>query len=140
METRGYLAPRTEAEAKTTYDDLGSTAQTVTKEVARAMGFDQEEYRARVTGEVVETARDALFASLLEVTLGDRDEFDSWLDTYPSIDRHVEGSDTVEGRAWHHVPSQDAVAAVTFQNEPDAAVATVQRLAFGRFYRDLLDD
>jgi len=38
------------------------------------------------------------------------------------------------------VPAADAVAAVTYQNEPDAATATVQRVAFGRFYRELLED
>lgn len=138
MDVRGFLTPHSESEAKSTYDDLGPPAQTVTKEVAKAMEFDRDEYRRRVTGDVVETARDALFASLLEVTVGDRDEFEAWLDSHSSLDVHVEGSEHVERRAWHHVPALDAVAAVTFQNEPDAAVATVRRIAFGRFYRDLV--
>lgn len=138
MDARGLFAPQSESDAKSTYDALGPPAQTVTKEVAKAMEFDRDEYRRRVTGEVVETARDALFASLLEITIGDRDEFEAWLDSHSSLDVHVEGNEHVERRAWHHALALDAVAAVTFQNEPDAAVATVQRIAFGRFYRDLV--
>lgn len=140
METRGLLAPASETEARAAYAELGPPAQTVTKEVAMAMDFEREEYRERVTSDVVETARDALFASLLEVHVGDRSEFDAWLDDRPDLDIAMEGNENVDRRAWHPVPAANAVAAVTFQNEPEAAVATVQRVAFGRFYRDLLPE
>ena len=137
METRGLLAPETAAEARDRYESVGPAAQTVTKEVAKAMSFDREEYRERVTSDVVGTARDALFASLLQVHVGDRDTFDQWLDDNPEFDVLVEGSDSVDNVAWHLVPFESVVVAVTYQNEPDAAVGTLQRLAFGRFYRSL---
>ncbi|AKH96927.1 DUF5809 family protein [Halanaeroarchaeum sulfurireducens] len=137
METRGLLAPETAAAARTHYETLGPAAQTVTREVTKAMSFDREEYRERVTGEVVGTAREALFASLLRVRVGTREEYESWLDDHPDVDAHVEGSEHVDRVAWHPVPFEDRVAAVTFQNEPDAAVATLQRQAFGRHYRPL---
>lgn len=139
METRGLLAPETPEEVHEQYEALGPAARTVTKEVARAMEFDSAEYRARVTGDVVATARDALFASLLQVFVGSVEEFESWAESNPTGEIHVEGSDNVEARAWHPAPAADAVAAVTFHEETDAAVATVQRQAFGRYYRDLLE-
>ena len=71
MHTEGIHAPETEAEARELYEAAGPTAQTVVREVAKAMEFDREEYSERVTGDVVETARDAVFASLLAVTVGD---------------------------------------------------------------------
>jgi len=137
METRGLLAPETADAARRHYETLGPAAQTVTKEVAKAMAFDREEYRERVTTDVVGTARDALFASLLEVHLGTREEYEDWRDDRPALDPHEEGSESVDNVAWHPVPFDDAVAAVTYQNEPDAAVATLQRQAFGRHYRSL---
>lgn len=138
METQGLLAPQTKAAARDRYETVGPAAQTVTKEVARAMEFAPEEYNRRVTSQVVETARDALFASLLQVHMGNEAEFQEWSEAHPSLEVHLEGSENVEGRAWHSVPPADVVAAVTFHDEPEAAVATVQRQAFGRFYRDFL--
>lgn len=139
MDSRGLLAPETKAAARDHYETLGPTAQTVTKEVAKAMDFDRQEYRDRVTTDVVETARDALFASLLRVHTGTSEEFEAWLDSHPALEADVEGSDHVDRRAWHSVPFEDRVAAVTFQNEPAAAVGTVQRQAFGRHYRPIFE-
>lgn len=139
METRGLLAPDTQAAVRSQYDALGPAAQTVTKEVAKAMEFDEAEYRRRVTSSVVETARDALFASLLQVFVGSETEFESWVESNPAAEIAIEGSDNVDRRAWHPVEAADAVAAVTFHEETDAAVATVQRQAFGKFYRDLIE-
>lgn len=138
METRGFLVPEDAETAEATFHDLGPAAQTVTKEVAKAMAFDREEYRERVTGQVVETARDALFASLLEVSVGTEAEFDAWLADHGALSVHLEGNEHVEMRAWHPVYPAETVAAVTFNDETDAAVATVQRQAFGRFYREVL--
>lgn len=139
METRGLLALETRSEAADAFESLGPVAQVVTKEVARAMAFDREEYTDRVTEDVVQTARDALFASLLEVHVGSTAAFEAWLDEHDDLEVHLEGNENVDQRAWHPVYPADSVAAVTFHEEPDAAVATVQRQAFGRFYRDLLD-
>ena len=126
METRGLLAPEDVAAARESYETAGAVARTVVREVARAMSFDREEYDERVTGEVVETARDAVFASLLAVQVADRAAY------------HEEGSDAVDRVAWHAFPGAGEAVAATFQDEPDAAVATLRRLAFGRLYRDRL--
>jgi len=139
METRGFLAPETRADTVDAFESMEPAAQTVTKEVAKAMAFDREEYRDRVTEEVVTTARDALFASLLEVHLGSKAEFEQWTAGHGDLAVNLEGNEHVDRRAWHPIPAAEAVAAVTFHEQPDAAVATVQRQAFGRFYRELLD-
>ena len=137
MHTRGLLAPADEEAARDRYGNLGLAAQVVVKESAKAMGFDGEEYRERVTGDVVATGRDALFASLLEVRVGTSEEFEEWIDGREEVVT-VEGADHVDNVVWHRAPLAGAVLAATFQAEEDAAVATLQRMAFGRFYRDAL--
>jgi hypothetical protein len=136
METHGFLAPETESAARERYETVGPAAQTVVKETAKAMAFDAEEYDERVTGEVVETARDALFASLLEVRTGTREEYDEWL---ADRDREVieEGSENVSHVAWHDALGETVLAA-TYEREEQAAIGTLRRLAFGRVYRELL--
>jgi hypothetical protein len=137
VERRGSVTPDSWADAEARYDALGPTAQAVVREVARAMAFDREEYDERVTGNVVETARQALFAETLAVRVGSRAAFDAWRETY-SDDVRVAGSDNVDRVAWHVSPAAGAAVAATFQNEPDAAVATVRRMAFNRLYRERL--
>jgi hypothetical protein len=137
MHTEGTFAPETVEAARERYESLGPTAQVVVREVARAMGFDREEYRDRVTEDVVLTARDALFAGLLEVTVGTREEFEAWREEYDG-EVHVAGSENVDSVAWHAPPFADAAVAATFQSEEDAAVGTLRRQAFGRLYRDEL--
>lgn len=136
MEMHGFFAPETEAEARDRCEAVGPAAQTVVRETARAMAFDADEYDERVTGEVVETARDALFASLLEVRTGTREEYEDWL---ADRDREVveEGSENVSRVAWHDALGETVVAA-TYESERRAAVATLRRQAFGRVYRDVL--
>ena len=136
MEIHGFLAPESEADARQRYDAVGPAAQTVVKETAKAMAFDAEEYDQRVTGDVIETARDALFASLLAVRTGTREEYDEWL---ADRDREVieHGSENVDHIAWHDAFGETVVAA-TYQSEQRAAVATLRRQAFGRVYRELL--
>ncbi|WP_134668784.1 DUF5809 family protein [Halorussus marinus] len=136
METHGFLAPETEAAARDRYEAVGPAAQTVVKETAKAMAFDREEYDERVTGEVIETARDALFASLLAVHTGDREEYESWL---ADRDREVteRGSEHVSQVAWHDALGETVVAA-TYETETDAAVATLRRQAYGSVYRERL--
>jgi hypothetical protein len=135
MERRGLLAPATPAEARERYEELGTAAQVVTKEVATAMEFDREEYDERVTGAVVETARDALFASLLRVTVGSREEYEAETEGYDVVEN---GSPAVSSVAWHLAPATKTVVAATFENEPEAAAAACRRQAFGEVYRGLL--
>ena len=135
METDGVYAPETVDAAQAVYDSLGSTAQIVVKETAKAMELGPDEYDERVTGEVIETARDALFASLLEVSHGDREAFEAWCDDNPDYSVELLGSDDVDAVVWHPVPFAETVVAATYQNEPAAAAATVRRRAFGEQYR-----
>lgn len=139
MHTIGTVAPESTAGAHEYYDLAGPAAQVVVREVTRAMDFDREEYGERVTADVVETARDALFASLLEVTIGTRDEYRDWREEYDG--EVVEtGSENVDNVAWHAAPFADEAAAATFQDEEAAAVSTLRRQTFGRIYRPLFEE
>jgi hypothetical protein len=140
METEGVYAPETVDEASAAYEDAGPAAQVVVRETVRAMEFDREEYRERVTSDVVETARDALFASLLEVSVGDRAEFDAWQDEHPDYEVHETGSENVDNVVWHAAPFAGTAVAATYQNERDAAVGTLRRQAFGRIYRPAFEE
>jgi hypothetical protein len=137
-ETRGVLAPETEAAVRERFEAVGPAAQTVTREVARAMDLPKEEYEERVTSDAVGAAREALFASLLEVEVGTYDEFEDARANYPDAEVYENGSADVDNATWHYVPFADALVAATFQNEPDAAVATLRRIAFSRFYEPVL--
>ncbi len=135
MEHRGEFTPETREDVRALADRLGPAAQIVVRETAQAMDFDREEYRDRVTADVVETARDALFASLLAVTVGTREEYEAWLDSRDLQVIEV-GSEQVDNVVWHVF--EDTVVAATFQDEPEAAVSTLRRQAFGRLYKDHL--
>lgn len=137
MRTEGTFAPETWDEARSRYESVGSTAQTVVREVAKSMEFDRDEYDERVTGDVVETARQAIFAEQLAVHVDDAEGFEAWRDDYPH-DVRVAGSDNVDRVAWHPAPLAGTAVAATFQNEPEAAVATTRRMAFNRIYREEL--
>ncbi|MFC7156366.1 DUF5809 family protein [Halomarina halobia] len=137
MHTEGTLAPDSPEAARAAYESCGPAARTVVREVARAMDFDRAEYEERVDADVIATARDALFASLLEVRVGDRGEFDAWFDGRgEALDAH--GSENVDFVAWHVVPFAGVVVATTYQNEEAAAVATLRRIAFAEHYREVL--
>lgn len=138
MDTEGVLAPTSVAETRGAYEALGPAAQTVVREVAKAMAFDEAEYDERVTPEVVDTARDALFASLLEVAVGTDGEFASWRAGFDGA-VHVAGSDEVDRVVWHAAPFAGQAVAATFHEERAAAVATLRRQAFGRIYREVLE-
>jgi hypothetical protein len=145
MHSVGKCTPATVDEARELYESFGPTAQTVVREVAKAMSFDREEYRERVTSGVVMTARDTLFASLLEVTVGTREEFDEWCTEMDRADSEIEftGSENVENVVWHSIPFADTdgtVVAATFHDEETAAVETLRRQAFGRHYQGLLKE
>ncbi|MBV0924309.1 hypothetical protein KTS45_08855 [Halomicroarcula limicola] len=137
METEGQFSPTTVAEAQDRYEALGPTAQVVVKEVAKAMGLDAEEYRDRVTSEVVETARDVLFAESLAVTVGTAEEFEAWA---ADADHEVTvvGADNVDNVVWHAPEFAEEAVAATFQSERQAAVGTLRRQAFGRIYSEVV--
>jgi hypothetical protein len=137
MHTRGSFAPETAAEARERYEAVGSTAQVLLRQVAKAMEFDSAEYDRRVTPEVVETAREVLFAADLRVRVGTREEYADWLAgrEYEATER---GNPNVSRVAWHAAPFATAVAAATFEHEEEAAVETLRRQAFGSIYREIL--
>ena len=138
METEGRLRPESAAAARAEYETLVPAAKVATREATRAMGFDREEYRERVTRDVIESVRDALFASLLAVHVADQETFDEWL---AERDREVivTGSDHADRVVWHDPAFDDRVIAATFVDEREAAVGTLRRQAFGRVYRPILD-
>lgn len=143
MHTEGMFTPTTVNEARELYDSLGPTAQTVVREIAKAMSFDEEEYGERVTSDVVMTARDVLFASMLEITVGTRPEFDEWCATRPESEIELIGSENVERVAWHPIPFAGAdgtVVAATFHEKETAAVETLRRQVFGRHYQETLEE
>ncbi|SEL13288.1 DUF5809 family protein [Haloferax larsenii] len=138
METHGTISPETLDEAEREFDRVGPTAQVVVRETAKAMDFDREEYRDRVTGDVIETVRNALFAESLAVHVGSRKEFDDWRADNAAYEVVELGNPDVERVAWHAIPFAEQVVATTFQEERDAAVSTLRRNAFGRVYRDAI--
>jgi hypothetical protein len=140
MDREGTLAPETPAEAREQYASLVPTAKVVTREAAKAMEFDRAEYDDRVTADVIASVRDALFASLLAVHVGDRAEFDHWRDDHPEYEPVITGSDDARRVVWHAPPFADRVVAATFNDEHEAAVGTLRRQAFGRLYREHLDE
>ena len=140
MDTEGQLSPESLTDARAVFDAAGPTAKQVVRETAKAMEFDREEYRERVTGEVIERARNVLFADRLAVHVGTREEFDAWVDDHPDHEVTLVGSPDVDRVVWHVAPFADAVAAATFQDERDAAVGTLRRQAFSRIYRPRFED
>jgi len=136
MHTVGWFLPESEQEASERYEALASTAQLVVRESTRAMEFGREEYDERVTGDVVGTARDVLFAEQLQVTVGTREEFEEHrADT--DGEYQVFGSENVDNVVWHAPAFADGVAA-TFHGEAEAAVGTLRRQAMGHIYEDVV--
>ncbi|ELZ34090.1 hypothetical protein C474_03995 [Halogeometricum pallidum JCM 14848] len=135
METEGSFAPESEEEARAAFESAGPTARQVVREAAKAMSFDREEYRERVTSDVVETARNVLFADRLAVRVGTREEFETWTDEHPEYEVTEVGSPNVERVVWHAAPFSKEAVAATYQNEREAAVGTLRRQAFSRLYR-----
>lgn len=140
METEGLFGPETPSEAREQYAAVGPAARVVVREVVRAMEFDAAEYESRVTSSVVETARDALFASLLRVHIGTRPEFEEWTEAHASYEVHRTGSENVDRVVWHAAPVTETVVAATFHEERQAAIGTLRRQAWGEIYRELLED
>ena len=140
MDTEGSLSPESADDARAAFDAVGPTAKQVVREAAKAMEFDREEYRDRVTPAVIERARNVLFADRLAVTVGTRAEFDAWVDDHPDFEVTLFGSPDVDRAVWHAAPFAGEVVAATFQNERDAAVGTLRRQAFSRLYRPRFEE
>lgn len=137
METEGLFAPESREEARDQYQMLAPAASEVVRAIAREMTFDDQEYDQRVGGEVVDTAREALFASLLEVTIGTREEYEQWCSDHDTDPIEV-GSENVDNVVWHAAPFAETIVAATFQDEQEAAISTLRRQAFGRIYSEVV--
>jgi len=145
METQGRIAPETQSAAREEYAAFAGPAETVTRAVARALDADERLDRTESASDgdgadaspAVTTAHDALFASLLTVHVGRTGEFESWVED-AGLDPDVIGSEHVDRVAWHPVAFAGTVAGATFQSEPEAAVATLRRRAFGEYYRPVV--
>ncbi len=137
MDTEGRLRPETPAEAREIHAELTPTAKVATREATKTMEFDQTEYDERVTPEVIESVRNAIFASLLTVRVADRQTFDDWL-ADRDADTTVIGAERAPRVVWHDSAAADTVVAATFGDERAAAVGTLRRQAFGRVYRDMV--
>jgi hypothetical protein len=138
MRTEGIFTPETAADVRERFEAVGPTAQTTVREVAKAMDFDRAEYGERVTSDVVETAREVIFASLLEVHVGTRAEYEDFLADLEDYEAAEIGSENVANVAWHAAPAVGTVVAATFEDKEAAAVGTLRRQAFGEVYRDIV--
>lgn len=139
MDTEGLFAPETPAAVRDRYAELADAAETTVAAAAREQATTGEEYDELVTEPALTAAREALFAAVLEVQVGDRAAFTEWRD---ETDTEVEllGGTAVDGVAWHAPPFADRAVAVTFQDERTAAVETLRQQAFGRLYRPLVEE
>ncbi|MFB6311461.1 MAG: DUF5809 family protein [Salinirussus sp.] len=135
MHTEGLLAPATEAAAREEYAAAEHAAGVVVREIIRSLSVADD--AAEPDDAVLQTATEALFASLLEVKVGTRAEFDDYTEEH---DRGVEvlGSEHVSGVAWHDAAALDRVIAATFENEPAAAVDALRRQTFAKCYREVI--
>jgi hypothetical protein len=137
MDTEGLFDPETREAARERFQSLGAAARTVVKESARQMGFDKTEFDERITDEVVRTAQESLFATLLLVRVGTREEYNQWCAEQGRKPVEV-GHERVEHVVWHAPPFAEQAVAATFQDEREAAVGTLRRQAFGRLYGEVL--
>lgn len=137
METEGLLSPESESAARESYEAVAPAARETARAVAKALDVEASDYRERVDEDVVLTAHEAIFASLLSVQVGTREEFESWL-----ADREREvtefGSEHVSGVVWHDAQHVGRVVAATYENEPEAATHALRRQAFATVYSEVV--
>lgn len=140
METAGYVLPETETEARDIFEELEPAAEEVVGAIVRRLDIDPADRADIVTEDVYRTGHEALFGSLLVVTMGTMEEFEEWQSRAPYTDYDVdlEGSEHVDHVVWHATPVTETVIAATYQDERAAAVATLRRIAWGRVYRPML--
>jgi hypothetical protein len=137
MHTEGLFAPETIEAAREQYAATDAAADAVLRALARAVPLAEDAGDVHADDDLRLTAREAIFASLLAVHVGTREEFDDWID---DRDRAVEevGSEQVSNVVWHDAGAADRILAATFENEPEAAVGTLRRQAFATLYRERL--
>lgn len=139
METEGLLAPASETAVREQYEAVAPAAEVTAKEVAKTLELEATAPHEQVDEDVILTAHEAIFASLLSVHVGTREEFAVWL---ADIDRDPEvtelGSEHVTGVAWHHAPVENRVLAATFADEPEAAAHALRRQAFATCYSEVV--
>jgi hypothetical protein len=139
METEGVFAPETATAARDRFQSFESAANTALRTLGRELGMGTDEYENRMTVDVRLATQEAMFASLLEVHVGTHSEYETWLDDH-EVEAVEVGSDAVDNVVWHAPPFADSVVAATFQDEREAAVGTLRTQAFGRLYREIIDD
>jgi hypothetical protein len=137
MHTEGLFAPETIEAAREQYAATDAAADAVLRALARAVPLAEDAGDVHADDDLRLTAREAIFASLLAVHVGTREEFEDWID---DRDRAVEevGSEQVSNVVWHDAGAADRILAATFENEPEAAVGTLRRQAFATLYRERL--
>jgi len=137
MEQEGLIEPGTPRDARERYEHLEGAASEGIRAATREMDFSTEEYDERVTDAVADAARDAIFASLLAVQVGTREEFERWCEGFDGEVIEA-GSENVEYVVWHAPSWSDRAVAATFQNEREAAVETLRKQAFGQLYAEVV--
>jgi hypothetical protein len=137
MDTEGVFAPETAAAARERFQSFESAANTALRTLGRELGMDTDEYTERMTEDVRIATQEAMFASLLQVHIGTRSEYETWLDDHEFEAVEV-GSDAVDNVVLHAPGFADRAIAATFQDEREAAVGTLRTQAFGRLYRDVV--
>lgn len=137
METVGYIAPETESEAREEYERCEQAARDICTTILKQLDGQIDE---GPTEPLVRTAHDAFFGSVLVVTTGPMADFERVCSQPPLEGYQVnrEGSDQVDHVAWHVSPMTETVLAATYQSEREAAISTLRRIAWGRFYRDVV--
>ncbi|WP_436935688.1 DUF5809 family protein [Halovenus marina] len=137
MDTEGVFAPETAAAAHERFQSFESAANTALRTLGRELGMGTDEYTERMTEDVRLATQEAMFASLLEVHVGTRSEYEMWLDDHEFEAVEV-GTESVDNVVWHAPPFAERAIAATFQSEREAAVGTLRTQAFGRLYRDVV--
>jgi hypothetical protein len=137
MDTEGVFAPETADEARERFQSFESAANTALRTLGRELGMGTDEYTERMTEDVRLATQEAMFASLLEVHVGTRSEYETWLDDHEFEAVEV-GTESVDNVVWHAPGFADSAVAATFQSKREAAVGTLRTQAFGRLYRDVV--
>lgn len=137
MDTEGLFAPASVTTAREQYEAAEHAAGVVVHELLRTLSTSGKAIDDTDDAALRSTATEALFASLLEIHVGTREEFESY---QADRERAVEvlGSEYVSGVAWHDAEALDRVIAATYENEPAAAADALRRQAFAKGYREVL--
>lgn len=137
MDHYGCFTPESESELVSRFESLETTAKVLVRQLRTAFDRNQDYVDDHLDQADVDTIKEIVFGSHLEIHAGTRQEFDQWF-TGRSLELIEIGSSEVDHIAWHHSPFVETVLAATFENEPEAAVETLRRQAIGRLYREYI--